>query len=698
MFKDHPAPYCLMVAIIIPLVTMMFMPPFAVAEEDGPSFSFYGYPHQPWKFHHEQGFNFNEVWIGGNVKDGKFNRCQVSRSGNRYSNHGELVGDYDQAEIKILFFGSSYTATEMTNQVQAMLSEKLGRSVCILNFWRDSAGFQNNFDIAANVAAEFKPDLILVANNTLGYAFPRIWRPIIPQGNRFWHWYQSRTPDPLNIDPKRAYLQPFVLTDLVTKEWAAKMSAAKENGDEKMLREDPVILEMIAEYHRIMKIKQAMVEKHGQPVMSVQLDDWTQDRQLVNAVGSIRELGIPFQVIHVQTLPEFRLGKGGYLFNGMSMHDHQGIARSESFEKVIWKKVIHLIDYYEPDDLADPVKLMTTEKNWHPSEFGREAMARAITNLVVQNKDTWLAGNTIKKTDAIKDPAIQLGSWTGNIWLPFSINLLKMVPRKAPERYYYFWFYEHTMFDALEKGTCIFHGHKPTQIMTSENDSRAGITLIDDASIRLGCESVEDGVNLTLTVSNDTDQTWPELSAIMPCLTPGSPDPRNPEPKINRLFRDMERIRTWYLGPEGLKRLTDVRSDLHFNHDLRPQVDQVLQETGKGQDQFPTRGFPTGDPEEWPVSADESSEAYWPISGDNAHAGLILRESDDGDWIAGIAWDDYLSVSGHYPLRCMHLSARVGPLAPGQTKVIRGKIYLFRGTREEGLSKFRKDFGPDSME
>ena len=112
---------------------------------------------------------------------------------------------------------------------------------------------------------------------------------------------------------------------------------------------------------------------------------------------------------------------------------------------------------------------------------------------------------------------------------------------------------------------------------------------------------------------------------------------------------------------------------------------------------FPSLGFPTGDKTEWPVPTDGSHKGMWPISPDNAQTGLILRESDDGGWVSGIAWENYLSVSGHYPLRCMHLSARVGPLAPGGTRMIRGKIYLFSGTKEDGLSKFREDFSVESM-
>ena len=82
----------------------------------------------------------------------------------------------------------------------------------------------------------------------------------------------------------------------------------------------------------------------------------------------------------------------------------------------------------------------------------------------------------------------------------------------------------------------------------------------------------------------------------------------------------------------------------------------------------------------------------WPTSPDNAYQGLIVRESTDGEWVAGIAWERFLSAQGHNPWACMHLCVNVGPLAPGESKTIRGRIYLFPGTRDECYDRFRKDF------
>ena len=82
----------------------------------------------------------------------------------------------------------------------------------------------------------------------------------------------------------------------------------------------------------------------------------------------------------------------------------------------------------------------------------------------------------------------------------------------------------------------------------------------------------------------------------------------------------------------------------------------------------------------------------WPTSDRDAYAGLMARESNDKQWVMGIAWESYISAQGHNPWECMHLSIRVGPLKQGQTKTIRGKIYLFKGSKEDCLRRFKKDF------
>jgi len=83
------------------------------------------------------------------------------------------------------------------------------------------------------------------------------------------------------------------------------------------------------------------------------------------------------------------------------------------------------------------------------------------------------------------------------------------------------------------------------------------------------------------------------------------------------------------------------------------------------------------------------------MSEPNAVGGPIVREATDGKWVCGIAWEDFLSAQGHNPWECMHLSIRIGPLGPGESKTIRGKMYLFEGGKKDLLQRYCEDFADE---
>jgi len=284
-----------------------------------------------------------------------------------------------------------------------------------------------------------------------------------------------------------------------------------------------------------------------------------------------------------------------------------------------------------------------------------------------------------KEVKQMNDPGIKFQVHREKIWLPHEINLLSITPREAEDQFLYLWFFEHTMFDAMEKGYSVYQGQRPTTVTLNEDASRAEITAGDDFQWKLECQSVEDGVDLDLTVTNNTDYIWPEISSIMPCLTPGSPHADKP-PRMCEAFRDEDRTHTYYLGPDGLALLPEVNIPLRFSHQYRPQVNQILRKGGHETDKLPTSRFPN------------SEGSKWAISPEVAHSGLMVRESSGGEWVVGVAWEDYLSVSAHYPLRCLHMAVRLGALEPGKTRTIRGKIYLFKGAKEDCLKRYRSDF------
>lgn len=218
----------------------------------------------------------------------------------------------------------------------------------------------------------------------------------------------------------------------------------------------------------------------------------------------------------------------------------------------------------------------------------------------------------------------------------------------------FLWFYEWNIFEAFQNDE---HSHGTTQFEKSVNAGGTEATARAEC-IQLAVKAVPDGAVLTLTVANKTTHPWPACAGMIPCLNPGPPDGwQNPD------FLNKD---TYFLGPEGLVRLE--KREIHFNERLKKEIDA----------RSPARKF---------VFSNK-----WPSAGPDAAAGLIVRESNDKKWVSGVAWSDFVSVQGHNPWSCMHLSVCVGPLAPGESRTIQGKIYQFKGTKEECLEKFRKDF------
>ncbi len=235
----------------------------------------------------------------------------------------------------------------------------------------------------------------------------------------------------------------------------------------------------------------------------------------------------------------------------------------------------------------------------------------------------------------------------------------------------FLWFYEWHLFDAVSPG---IHTHGPESygdwsiFPKSINESRTeGFVEID--GLRLDLKSAIDGVDMLLTIQNTSNHDWPEIAAIIPCLNPG-PNPHNYPDNIfqrNKLFLDTDSTYTYFIGQEGITLLNN--RNIHFNQLFRQNIEKLRQD-----------------------SIIFKFDNKWKTSTANAYKGLIIRESIDGKWVTGIAWEDFISSQGHNPWLCMHLSIRVGPLKPGEKKEIRGKIYLLKGTKEDCYQKYLKDF------
>ena len=71
--------------------------------------------------------------------------------------------------------------------------------------------------------------------------------------------------------------------------------------------------------------------------------------------------------------------------------------------------------------------------------------------------------------------------------------------------------------------------------------------------------------------------------------------------------------------------------------------------------------------------------------------GLIGAFSGDGQWIFATAWEPYQELFQGV-IRCLHSDLRLGGLQPGETKQIRGHIYLMKSDPEALRDRYARDF------
>jgi hypothetical protein len=80
-----------------------------------------------------------------------------------------------------------------------------------------------------------------------------------------------------------------------------------------------------------------------------------------------------------------------------------------------------------------------------------------------------------------------------------------------------------------------------------------------------------------------------------------------------------------------------------------------------------------------------------PLNPEIPSNGLIGCYSTDGKMILATAWEPYQELFQGV-ITCIHSDFRLGGLAPGETKRVRGKIYLVDADVPALLKRYERDF------
>ena len=113
----------------------------------------------------------------------------------------------------------------------------------------------------------------------------------------------------------------------------------------------------------------------------------------------------------------------------------------------------------------------------------------------------------------------------------------------------------------------------------------------------------------------------------------------------------------------------------------------TLDETPRSPDGFYTPGQVYA-----PVEINRDDLNPRPLSSAIPSSGLIGCYSADGSMLVATAWQPYQELFQGIAT-CIHADFRIGGLKPGQTKTIRGKIYVMENDVKELLRRYHSEFG-----
>ena len=356
-----------------------------------------------WEFDRRFGYVYpaGRVIAQTNIADGRVTSCQRWDIINKDGNIGNIVGDYHEAELKVLVFGDSWSAFHHEGRtwplfLQEVLEARLNKKVHVVNFGRDGYGILQMFDLAAAKIAEWKPDLAVFAFITDDLDRARFWRTVVGAGDdmRVLTVLQPRR-DP---DPETS-ADTYLLMPSATYEWCERLARTRTTDAvlERIIRKHRVLLEHNNPTRRLARAN-VLTLRHSflyNRVVSgdafaflweripvgtnprVSYQSYAEDPGFLRALDRVNTTGVPWVLFHLAFYPEIK-AKTEYILRPPQK------ALLDSLEAVTGKTVLRTTDYVRMP-VPQAKRMNATADDNHPSLWGMEFYANAVAEALVRN-------------------------------------------------------------------------------------------------------------------------------------------------------------------------------------------------------------------------------------------------------------------------------------------------------------------------
>ena len=348
------------------------------------------YTRSLWQFNAAKGFYYADrtgIFVA-TVSMGRIAGCSAVDPINKDGSPGISEGKYENADFKVAVFGDSFSVfvdgsnSTWVNHLQVRLQEKLGCSVHILNFAHDGSGLLQMFDVAAFELPKWKPDLAIIAFNTVSMMEPRIWRvakSIAGEPRVLTTLNQTENPN-LN-DPYSVY-DTAILDSDINAEWCEKN---KKGGELDRVGRDIVdkylrfrarrysafTLSHSFFWNRVVNADAFYSGGKGR----VLADEIANDLKFATDIKTILESGTPLLLVHLPYSLEVSAG--------VEFVDKKSEQFAKEVSRIAGQPVHGLIDRIGPIDRPDRMNNSSSDR--HPSAFGMDLYAEAVSNIVLQD-------------------------------------------------------------------------------------------------------------------------------------------------------------------------------------------------------------------------------------------------------------------------------------------------------------------------
>jgi hypothetical protein len=314
---------------------------------------------------------------------------------NELGNTNRIKGNYEDATVKILVFGDSFTSNSNLNGItwpdllQDELEAKLNQDVNIINFGRDAYGIPQMLDLARTKVEELEPDLVVFAFITSDLVRGRFWRTV--------NFINGEKRDIVMVEPSeeadlKKSIDATVVNSMITREWCEDMLVTWDKDDPllKALNEefiqrrrehyDPVEFNSLSTSFIFNRIVYNDPFRGFIPSLIPRLyeNSYVADSRFIENVNHINQSNIPYYIIHLPTYEDLKAGKYELGEQEQSLF--------ESFQEVTGKQITNFMEYassHDSNNLEDIEKLFMSPYDRHPSLQGIRFYAEVVSEILI---------------------------------------------------------------------------------------------------------------------------------------------------------------------------------------------------------------------------------------------------------------------------------------------------------------------------